>query len=103
MTFIVSPSHRFPVVRQVATFKIFLASSAMIADSLHARAQSATQRVRAQFLYGWTPNPNTAFYAGYNDNLNYGFNAISSAIVPGFRRNGRPFFVNISYLFRKSF
>jgi hypothetical protein len=41
------------------------------------------QRVRAQFLYGWTPNPGTAFYAGYNDDLNYGFNAISSSIIPG--------------------
>lgn len=61
------------------------------------------QRVRAQFLYGWTPNPGTAFYAGYNDDLNYGFNAISSAIVPGFRRNGRTFFIKMSYLFRKSF
>jgi hypothetical protein len=61
------------------------------------------QRVRAQFLYGWTPNPGTAFYAGYNDDLNYGFNAISSSIIPGFRRNGRTFFVKMSYLFRKSF
>jgi Domain of unknown function (DUF5916)/Carbohydrate family 9 binding domain-like len=61
------------------------------------------QRARAQFLYGWTPNPGTAFYAGYNDDLNYGFNAISSSIVPGFRRNGRTFFVKMSYLFRKSF
>jgi uncharacterized protein DUF5916/cellulose/xylan binding protein with CBM9 domain len=61
------------------------------------------QRVRAQFLYGWTPNPGTAFYAGYNDDLNYGFNAISSSIIPGFRRNGRTFFIKMSYLFRKSF
>ena len=61
------------------------------------------QRARMQFLYGWTPGPGTAFYAGYNDDLNYGFNAISSSIVPGFRRNGRTFFVKMSYLFRKSF
>lgn len=61
------------------------------------------QRVRSQFLLGWTPNPGTAFYAGYNDDLNYGFNPISSSIVPGFRRNGRTFFVKMSYLFRKSF
>jgi hypothetical protein len=61
------------------------------------------QRVRAQLLYGWTPNPGTAFYAGYNDDLNYGFNAISSSIIPGFRRNGRTFFIKMSYLFRKSF
>lgn len=61
------------------------------------------QRARSQFLLGWTPNPGTAFYAGYNDDLNYGFNAISSSIVPGFRRNSRTFFVKMSYLFRKSF
>jgi hypothetical protein len=61
------------------------------------------RRVRSQFLLGWTPNPGTAFYAGYNDDLNYGFNAISSSIVPGFRRNSRTFFVKMSYLFRRSF
>lgn len=61
------------------------------------------QRVRSQFLLGWTPNPGTAFYAGYNDDLNYGFNSLSRSIVPGFRRNGRTFFVKMSYLFRKSF
>jgi len=61
------------------------------------------RRARSQFLLGWTPGPGTAFYAGYNDDLNYGFNAISSSIVPGFRRNSRTFFVKMSYLFRRSF
>jgi hypothetical protein len=61
------------------------------------------QRARGQFLLGWTPNPGTAFFVGYNDDLNYGFNAISREIVPGFRRNGRTFFIKMSYLFRKSF
>jgi hypothetical protein len=61
------------------------------------------QRVRGQFLLGWTPNPGTAFYVGYNDDLNYGFNPISREIVPGFRRNGRTFFIKMAYLFRKSF
>ena len=61
------------------------------------------RRARSQFLFGWTPNPGTAFYAGYNDDLNYGFNPISRAIVPGFRRNGRTFFIKMSYLFRRSF
>ena len=61
------------------------------------------QRARSQFLLGWTPNPGTAFYAGYNDDLNYGFNPISSSIVPGFRRNGRTLFIKMSYLFRHSF
>ena len=26
--------------------------------------------VKGQFLLGWTPNPGTAFYVGYNDDLN---------------------------------
>jgi hypothetical protein len=61
------------------------------------------QRTRGQFLLGWTPNPGTAFFVGYNDDLNYGFNPISREIVPGFRRNGRTFFIKMSYLIRKSF
>jgi hypothetical protein len=61
------------------------------------------QRARGQFLLGWTPNPGTAFFVGYNDDLNYGFNNISREIVPGFRRNGRTFFIKMSYLIRKSF
>jgi hypothetical protein len=60
------------------------------------------RRVRGQFLFGWTPNPGTAFYVGYNDDLNYGFNNISSEIVPGFRRNSRTFFIKMSYLYRRS-
>jgi hypothetical protein len=60
------------------------------------------QRVRGQFLLGWTPNPGTALYLGYNDDLNYGFNNISREIVPGFRRNSRTFFIKMSYLFRRS-
>ena len=60
-------------------------------------------RARGQFLLGWTPSPGTAFYVGYNDDMNYGFNNYSSQIVPGFRRNSRTFFIKMSYLFRKSF
>ncbi len=60
--------------------------------------------VKAQFLFGYTPNPGTAFYVGYNDDLNRnGFNPFSGQLEPGFRRNGRTFFVKMSYLFRKSF
>ncbi|HEY9284497.1 MAG TPA: DUF5916 domain-containing protein, partial [Pyrinomonadaceae bacterium] len=60
--------------------------------------------VRGQFLFGWTPNPGTAFYAGYNDDLNRnGFNPFNGQLEPGFRRNGRTFFVKMSYLFRRSF
>ncbi|MDQ1707080.1 MAG: hypothetical protein QOJ88_291 [Pyrinomonadaceae bacterium] len=65
---------------------------------------SIISSVKAQFLLGYTPNPGTAFYVGYNDDLNRnGFNPFSGALEPGFRRNGRTFFIKMSYLFRKSF
>jgi hypothetical protein len=60
--------------------------------------------VRGQFLLGWTPNPGTSFYAGYNDDLNRnGFNPFTGNLEPGFRRNGRVFFIKMSYLIRRSF
>lgn len=59
--------------------------------------------VRGQFLLGWTPNPGTAFYVGYNDDLNRnGFSPFTGDLEPGFRRNGRTFFIKMSYLFRRS-
>ncbi|HVG28782.1 MAG TPA: DUF5916 domain-containing protein [Pyrinomonadaceae bacterium] len=65
---------------------------------------SLSSNFRGQFLLGWTPNPGTAFYAGYNDDLNRSFfNPFTSQLEPGFRRNGRTFFVKMSYLIRKSF
>jgi len=65
---------------------------------------SIASNVKGQFLLGWTPNPGTAFYVGYNDDLNRnGFNRFSGQLEPGFRRNGRTFFIKLSYLFRKSF
>jgi hypothetical protein len=61
-------------------------------------------RFRPQFIFGWTPSPGTAFYAGYNDDLNYqGFNPFTGLPEPGFRGNGRTFFIKASYLFRRSF
>jgi hypothetical protein len=60
--------------------------------------------VKGQFLFGWTPNPGTAFYVGYNDDLSRnGFNPFTNQLEPGFRRNGRTFFIKLSYLFRRSF
>ncbi len=60
--------------------------------------------VRGQFLLGWTPNPGTALYIGYNDDMNRSFfNPFTGQQEPGFRRNGRTFFVKMSYLFRRSF
>jgi hypothetical protein len=59
--------------------------------------------VRGQFLFGWTPNPGTAFYVGYNDDLQRnGFNPFTQQLEPGLRRNGRTFFIKASYLFRRS-
>ncbi|HEV3467826.1 MAG TPA: DUF5916 domain-containing protein [Pyrinomonadaceae bacterium] len=70
-----------------------------------ARADYTTlgSRVSMQYLLGWAPNPGTSFYVGYNDDLNRnGVNPFSNQIEPGFRRNGRLFFIKASYLFRRS-
>ena len=65
---------------------------------------SIASNIKGQFLFGWTPNPGTAFYVGYNDDINrHGFNPFSGQLEPGFRRNGRTVFIKMSYLFRKSF
>lgn len=56
-----------------------------------------------QFLFGWNPNPGTAFYVGYNDSFAYnGYSRLSGQFDPGFERNSRTFFIRASYLFRKS-
>ena len=63
-----------------------------------------TRNVSGQFLFGWNPNPGTAFYVGYNDNFNYnGFSPLTGQLEPRFERNSRTFFIRASYLFRKSF
>lgn len=60
--------------------------------------------LNGQMLFGWNPSPGTAFYLGYNDNLLYrGFNENTNRFDPDFRRDGRSFFIRLSYLFRKSF
>jgi hypothetical protein len=65
---------------------------------------SLSSRVAGQLLFGWNPNPGTAFYVGYNDNFNYnGFNPFTGQYEPRFGRNSRTFFIRASYLFRKSF
>jgi hypothetical protein len=64
---------------------------------------SLAANVKGQFLFGWTPSPGTAFYVGYNDDVNRrGFNPFSGQLEPGLRRNGRTFFIKMSYLFRRS-
>ena len=69
-----------------------------------------SSRAAGQFLFGWNPNPGTAFYAGYNDSLRYnGFNPYTPdptgapLLEPGFHRDSRTFFIRASYLFRKTF
>jgi hypothetical protein len=65
---------------------------------------SLGQNARGQFLLGWTPNPGTSFYVGYNDDMNRnGRNPFTGELEPGFRRNGRLFFIKMSYLIRRSF
>jgi Domain of unknown function (DUF5916)/Carbohydrate family 9 binding domain-like len=65
---------------------------------------SLNSNYKGQFLFGWTPNPGTALYIGYNDDLNHnGYSPFTSQLEPGFRRNGRTLFIKMSYLFRKSF
>lgn len=65
---------------------------------------SLNSHVGGQFLFGWNPNPGTAFYVGYNDDFNYnGFNPFTGQNEPRFERNSRTFFIRASYLFRKSF
>ena len=63
-----------------------------------------SSNARGQFLLGYTPNPGTAFYLGYNDDLTYnGSNPFTGQPEAGLRRNGRTFFIKVSYLIRKSF
>jgi hypothetical protein len=63
---------------------------------------SLASRINGQYLFGWTPNPGTAFYVGYNDALNYnGHSQFTGHYEPGLRRQSRTFFIKTSYLFRK--
>lgn len=63
-----------------------------------------SRNTSGQLLFGWTPSPGKAFYVGYNDDFNYnGFNPYTGQREQGFQRNGRTFFIRLSYLFRKSF
>jgi hypothetical protein len=62
------------------------------------------RRIRPQLVVGWTPNPGTAVYVGYSDDVNFnGFNPYTHRYEPGPHGNGRTFFIKMSYLFKKSF
>lgn len=97
-------THRLAFSDDIYSFR----STYQFTRFLFARARvdydSLGSNVRGQFLAGWTPNPGTAFYLGYNDDLTRnGFNPFTGQLEPGFRRNGRTFFIKMSYLFRRSF
>lgn len=63
---------------------------------------SLKSNAKGQFLFGWTPNPGTAVYVGYNDDVNRrGFNPFSGQLEPGLQRNDRTFFIKLSYLIRR--
>jgi hypothetical protein len=67
------------------------------------------KHLRPQFVLGWSPNPGTALYMGYTDDISYnGYNPYlppthAGFYEPGFHRNGHTFFIKASYLFKKSF
>ena len=62
---------------------------------------SVNATLRGQYLFGWTPSPGTALYAGYNDDATIdGFDRRTGVPVPGFRRNRRTVFVKLSYMLR---
>jgi hypothetical protein len=64
---------------------------------------SLQANIRAQLLAGWTPNPGTSVYLGYNDDLNYNaFGPFTGYFEKGFQRNRRTFFIKMSYLFRRN-
>jgi hypothetical protein len=66
--------------------------------------ESLSSRVGGQLLFGWNPNPGTAFYVGYNNGFTYnGFNPYSEVYKPRIGLNQQVFFIRASYLFRKSF
>lgn len=61
-------------------------------------------RIDGQYLFGWTPNPGTAVFLGYNDNSTYnGFSPVTGLRERGFQQNQRTFFIKLSYLFRYDF
>lgn len=60
---------------------------------------SASATLRGQYLFGWTPNPGTAIYAGYNEAAT--IDGVAAGVpVTGYRRTGRTVFVKLSYLLR---
>jgi len=87
----------------VATFKTTYQFSRFVFLRARMDFDSLASNVKGQFLFGWTPNPGTALYLGYNDDVNrHGFNPFTGQLEPGLQRNSRTFFIKMSYLFRRS-
>ncbi|MBA3241544.1 MAG: hypothetical protein H0T60_10010 [Acidobacteria bacterium] len=87
---------------------VSLRSTYQFTRFLFARArvdyETLPKRARGQFLVGWTPNPGTSFYVGYNDDVTVsGFHRFNGRFDDGLQRYERTFFIKASYLFRKSF
>jgi hypothetical protein len=65
---------------------------------------SLQSQLRGQVVAGWTPNPGTAVYLGYDDDLKRnGSNPLTGAREPGLVRTGRTLFLKLSYLLRRPF
>jgi hypothetical protein len=87
----------------IATFKTTYQFTRFIFVRGRLDFDSLESNVKGQFLFGWAPNPGTAFYAGYNDDINRrGFNPFTGQLEAGLHRNERTFFIKMSYLFRRS-
>ena len=96
------PKH--PKTRHLVSFRSTYQFSRFTYVRARVDYDSSRRNYGGQLLFGWNPNPGTAFYVGYNDTFNYnGYSPITGQYVPGFVRNNRTFFIRASYLFRKSF
>lgn len=74
-----------------------------VSARLRADYRTSRSNLRPQLLLAWTPNPGTAVYAGYNDDLNRdGYSPMTGALEPGVHRNSRTVFVKMSYLLSRA-
>lgn len=66
--------------------------------------ETLSTTLSGQYLFAWEPNPGTALFVGYNNNLtNKGLNPFTFQRETGINREGQTFFIKLSYLFRKNF
>ena len=71
---------------------------------LRADYSKSFSTLRPQLLLAWTPNPGTAIYAGYNDDLaTEEYNAAIGSWRHVMQRNARTVFFKVSYLVRRTF